>query len=183
MEGIGDPEPGNPGGHRGWADRVVEVLSRMTEQIEPALALHPDLITFAAGGNDVIRPGTDPDAIASLFDSSVARLRSDGATVVVFTGVDVGFSPPRTWRGARSEDLSWAREYLVPWVLRRIRHQSSGDHLSAKRPDAMPFVRVFDETARALADEEDAKRTATRRGRTGASPATRSRDPESSSPG
>ena len=26
-EGIGDPEPGAPGGHRGWADRVAEVLA------------------------------------------------------------------------------------------------------------------------------------------------------------
>ncbi|SDK16031.1 hypothetical protein SAMN05216282_103147 [Cryobacterium psychrotolerans] len=25
-EGIGDPEPASPGGHRGWADRVAEVL-------------------------------------------------------------------------------------------------------------------------------------------------------------
>ena len=48
--------------------------------------------------------------------------------------------PPRTWRQARSEDLSWAREYLVPWVLRRIRHQSSGDHVTPKRPEAGPFL-------------------------------------------
>ena len=84
-EGIGDPEPGSPGGHRGWADRVAEVLSQqvddfayanlavrgkliaqiVADQVEPALALKPDLITFSAGGNDVIRPGTDPDQIAT----------------------------------------------------------------------------------------------------------------------
>jgi hypothetical protein len=28
----------------------------------------------------------------------------------------------------------------VPWVLRRIRHQSSGDHVLPKRPQAGPFV-------------------------------------------
>ena len=239
-EGIGDPEPLSPGGHRGWADRVAEVLSAQTddfayanlavrgklikqildEQVEPALALRPDLITISAGGNDVIRPGTDPDQIAALFDEAVGRLSADGATVVVFTGVDVGFSPvfrgirgkvaiynenvravaarydaivadqwslteiqdqrmwapdrlhlaplghhtvarmvlaalnvendlqplepeplpPRTWRQARSEDLSWAREYLVPWVVRRIRLQSSCDHVLPKRPEAAPFV-------------------------------------------
>jgi hypothetical protein len=32
----------------------------------------------------------------------------------------------------------WAREYFVPWVLRRLRHQSSGDGISAKRPTAGP---------------------------------------------
>ena len=30
-EGIGDPEPASPGGHRGWADRVAEVLSAGTD--------------------------------------------------------------------------------------------------------------------------------------------------------
>jgi hypothetical protein len=42
--------------------------------------------------------------------------------------------PASTWRRARVEDLGWAREHLVPWVLRRIRHQSSGDNVTAKRP-------------------------------------------------
>lgn len=238
-EGIGDPEPESPGGHRGWADRVAEVLSQgsedfayanlavrgklirqiVDEQVDAALELRPDLITISAGGNDVIRPGTDPDDIASRFDSAIARLSRDGATVVLFTGVDVGFSPvfrglrgkvaiynenlravaarhdcivadqwsltdiqdPRmwapdrlhlnalghhtvarmvldalnvpndleplrpepmpgvTWRRARTEDFAWARAYLVPWVLRRIRHQSSGDHVLPKRPLAGPY--------------------------------------------
>jgi hypothetical protein len=46
--------------------------------------------------------------------------------------------PPRTWREARSGDLVWAREYFVPWVLRRLRHQSSGDGITAKRPTPGP---------------------------------------------
>jgi len=239
-EGIGDPEPSAPGGNRGWADRLADMLSTGTEdfayanlavrgklirqishqQIESALALRPDLITFSAGGNDVIRPGTDPDEIASRCEEAVGRLRRDGATVVLFTGADVGFSPvfrgirgkvaiynenlravaarhdcivadmwslreiqdsrmwapdrlhlnalghhtvarmvlsalnventllPQipepmrgiTWRQARTEDLAWAREYLVPWVLRRVRHQSSGDNMLPKRPAAGPFL-------------------------------------------
>src|SRR5699024_7258373 len=47
--------------------------------------------------------------------------------------------PETSWRQARSEDLVWARTHLVPWVLRRLRHQSSGDAISAKRPDALPM--------------------------------------------
>lgn len=112
-EGVGDPEPASPGGHRGWADRVAEVLSQGTEdfayanlavrgklirqivdeQIEPALALRPDLITISAGGNDVIRPGSDPDLIAGQFEDAVRRLGRDGAQIVLFTGTDAGFSP------------------------------------------------------------------------------------------
>jgi hypothetical protein len=34
----------------------------------------------------------------------------------------------------------WAREYFVPWVLRRLRHQSSGDEVTAKRPDPQPVI-------------------------------------------
>ena len=119
-EGIGDPEPGSPGGHRGWADRVAEVLSQqvddfayanlavrgkliaqiVADQVEPALALKPDLITFSAGGNDVIRPGTDPDQIATQFEDAVVRLSRDGATIVVFTGIDTDFTPVfRPFRG------------------------------------------------------------------------------------
>ncbi|GAA3902208.1 SGNH/GDSL hydrolase family protein [Microbacterium invictum] len=239
-EGIGDPEPALPGGHRGWADRVAEVLASqvpdfayanlavrgrligqiVAEQIEPALELAPDLITFSAGGNDVIRPGADPDAVAQQFEDAVARLSSQGATVVVFTGIDTSFTPvfrgirgrvaiynenirgiadrydcivadqwalktvqdmrffdddrlhmnalghhevarmvlralnvPNDlqpmrpdplpvlpWRAARVNDLVWAREHLVPWVLRRLRHQSSGDNVTAKRPEPTPVI-------------------------------------------
>ncbi|WP_043447724.1 SGNH/GDSL hydrolase family protein [Arthrobacter sp. L77] len=47
--------------------------------------------------------------------------------------------PARSWRAARSEDLVWAREHLMPWVLRRLRHQSSGDGVIAKRPEPGPI--------------------------------------------
>jgi lysophospholipase L1-like esterase len=243
-EGIGDPEPRLPGGSRGWADRVAEVLGQdvddfayanlavrgkliaqiVDEQVEPALELRPDLISISAGGNDVLRPGTDPDVTAARMDDAIARLSSDNATIVLFTGVDVGFSPVfrgirgkiaiynenlraiarkhdcivadmwslsevqdsrmwspdrlhmnplghhtvarmvlealavendlqplkpepvalSTWRQARASDLIWAREYLVPWVLRRIRHQSSGDSITAKRPLAERYASAGD---------------------------------------
>jgi lysophospholipase L1-like esterase len=188
------------------------------EQVEPALALRPDLITLSAGGNDVLRPGSDPDVIAARCEDAVRRLSADNATIVLFTGTDIGFSvfrslrgkvaiynenlraiaqkydcvvadlwaldeiqdarmwqPDRlhlnelghhtvarqvlavlnvsnallpltpepvqdtTWRQARAEDLVWARAYLMPWVLRRVRHQSSGDHVRPKRPEATPL--------------------------------------------
>ncbi len=243
-EGIGDPEPRSVGGHRGWADRVAEVLAQsapefsyanlavrgrllqqiIDEQAEPALALRPDLVSVSAGGNDVIRPGTDPDEVASRVDTLVDRLRAADATIVLFTGPDIGgtpvlgrlrgkvaiynenlhaiaqrhdaiiadmwalrslkdprmwapdrlhFSPlghhtiarmvlaalnvpndlepmtppplpPVSWRKARVDDIDWARSYLAPWVVRRIRHRSSGDDVLPKRP--MPgSVRLEDD--------------------------------------
>lgn len=235
-EGVGDPEAESRGGLRGWADRFAEVMAQHNEdfayanlavrgkliaqiaheQIDAALELRPDLISLCAGGNDVIRPNTDPDEVAAELERAVERLRSGGATVMLFTGVDVAFQPvfrsirgkvaiynenirriarrhdcvivdqwaieelqdarywagdrlhlnplghhtiaraaldalnvphdlaplnppplpALTWRQARRGDIVWAREHLVPWVLRRMRHQSSGDGIEPKRPDA-----------------------------------------------
>lgn len=105
-EGVGDPEPRSPGGLRGWADRVAEELSNghedfayanlavrgllvgqiLDEQVSPALALQPDLITLNAGGNDLIFRRSDPDKLAVRMDAGVELLASTGATVVLFTG-------------------------------------------------------------------------------------------------
>ena len=230
-EGIGDPDPDQPGYHRGWADRVAQELAQGTqhfsyanlavrgklieqirdEQVARALELKPDLITLCAGGNDVIRPGTDPD--------ETARILVTGATIVLFNGPDVRdtpmmgsirgkvaifnenvrtvakrydavvadmwslreltakemwdedrlhFSPlghhtiasmvletlnvpheldpvephppaERSWREARVDDAIWARHHLFPWVIRRLRGRSSGDGITAKRPDIEPL--------------------------------------------
>jgi hypothetical protein len=46
----------------------------------------------------------------------------------------VGAMTRAAWLAARRADARWAREYLGPWVNRRLRGTSSGDGLSAKRP-------------------------------------------------
>lgn len=243
-EGVGDPDADSPGGLRGWADRFAEVLSDLDEefayanlavrgkliqqiadeQVDAALDLRPDLVSICAGGNDVIRPGSDPDEVAAKLDRVVERLGAGGATVLVFTGVDTAFQPVfrtirgkvaifnenvrkvalrhdcvvvdqwaleelqdsrfwagdrlhlnalghhtiaraaldalnvphdlapldpppvpvQNWRRARKEDVVWAREHLVPWVIRRIKHVSSGDAVVAKRPLAEPARRGRD---------------------------------------
>jgi lysophospholipase L1-like esterase len=47
------------------------------------------------------------------------------------------------WVAARREDARWAREYLLPWVNRRLRGTSSGDGLPAKRPSLQPVTRAL----------------------------------------
>ncbi|MDQ4491560.1 SGNH/GDSL hydrolase family protein [Sinomonas sp. ASV486] len=237
-EGVGDPEPRSPGGLRGWADRVAEELSAghedfayanlavrsrllpqiLDEQVAPALALRPDLITLNAGGNDLIFHRSDPDKLAERMDAAVGLLASTGATIVLFVGPDWGatpvlgrvrsklaifnenlrtiagrhdavvadlwalrelthplmwdpdrlhFSPlgqhtiaimvletlnvphalepmspkelpPRSWREAKADDIVWAREYLVPWALRRLTARIPAEEPHAKRPVAGP---------------------------------------------
>ncbi len=111
-EGVGDPDPARPNGLRGWADRVAEVLAGasadfgyanlairgrklrgvLEEQVAPALALGPDLVTSYAGANDILRPRVDIDALATAYDEAVGRLAATGATVVLFTAFDPGGS-------------------------------------------------------------------------------------------
>lgn len=111
-EGVGDPDSSRPNGVRGWADRVAEVLAAnnadfryanlairgkkmlpvLAEQVEPATALAPDLITLSAGGNDLLRPKADIDGLVDALTLSVDRLRTTGATVVLFTYGDGGSS-------------------------------------------------------------------------------------------
>jgi lysophospholipase L1-like esterase len=112
-EGVGDPAPERPNGLRGWADRVAEVLGRddpsfgyanlairgrklgpiLDEQLEPGIALDPDLVTLYAGANDILRPGVDLDALAERYDDAVGRLAATGATLLLWTGFDLGWAP------------------------------------------------------------------------------------------
>jgi lysophospholipase L1-like esterase len=104
-EGLNDPLP--DGGFRGWADRVAAVLAErvpgfryanlavrgkllaevIAEQLPRAIDMAPDLVSVAAGGNDILR-GTDVDILAARFDAGVARLQAAGCRVVIFTGFD-----------------------------------------------------------------------------------------------
>jgi lysophospholipase L1-like esterase len=108
-EGMDDPYP--DGTYRGWADLVAGQLAVaaapdgiayanlavrgrlfpdvVAEQVPAALAMEPDLVSFAAGGNDVLRRNFDPVALAQRFDSVVAELRASGADVVLFRFADV----------------------------------------------------------------------------------------------
>jgi lysophospholipase L1-like esterase len=255
-EGLNDAAPG--GVFRGWADRLAGLLAAeysglnyanlavrgkllrqiVADQVPLAAEMAPGLVSIAGGGNDMLRPGADPDVLAELFDAAVARLRAAGSQVLMFTGFDPVSVPvlrllrgkigtfnmhlrgiaderdcylvdlwsmrflrsadawssdrlhltakshqrvalracevlgvqvsddwraplaadevpagvsaallPGTvsaamtrgaWLAARRADARWAKDYLGPWVNRRVRGTSSGDGVSAKRPFLEP---------------------------------------------
>ena len=237
-EGVGDEDPTYPNGVRGWADRTAEQLAAnqadfryanlavrgkllgqvLNEQLDHALDLRPDLVTLYAGGNDLMRPKVDIDALFDGYDKAVARITESGAKVVLFTGVDgvedalfrkmrgrvaiynehtrllaarYGTALVDMWamrrlrdrrlwapdrlhlnalghseiaiavldtldgphslsraqlgpreilnpRERRAQNLQWCKEHAVPWIKRRLRGESSGDRLSAKRPQLEP---------------------------------------------
>ena len=108
-EGLEDPYPDGRT-YRGWADRLAARLAAIDpdvryanlavrgrklgqirgEQLGPALAMEPDLVSVIGGINDVLRPKADLDALAADMDAMVAALTGSGATVLMLTYPDVG---------------------------------------------------------------------------------------------
>jgi lysophospholipase L1-like esterase len=242
-EGMDDSYP--DGSYRGWADLVAarlavdagpdfgyanlavrgNVLDQvLTEQLEPALAMRPGLVSFAAGGNDILRRRVDPYGLVHRIDPAIARLRAAGADVILFRFADVtahlpgrrivgpraaalndgarelaerhggilidlfaddAFHNPLLWSAdrlhlsaaghrrvashvlnalgvgvtedwllippmpapspwllARGADLRWAGQHLAPWIKRRLAGASSGDLVTAKRPELGPIEAI-----------------------------------------
>ncbi len=110
-EGVGDLYP--DGTCQGWADRFARRLAAespglryanlairgkllrqvVSDQLPAALGLAPDLVSIAAGGNDLLRPKADPAALAASFEQAVAALRAAGTQILLFTGFDPGGFP------------------------------------------------------------------------------------------
>ncbi|GIH13242.1 SGNH/GDSL hydrolase family protein [Rugosimonospora africana] len=95
--------------YRGWADLVAQRLAEdqpgfgyanlairgrlfdriVDEQVPIALRVAPDLVSFAAGGNDVLRRNFDGPALTKRLDDVIRALRATGADVIVFRFADV----------------------------------------------------------------------------------------------
>jgi lysophospholipase L1-like esterase len=106
-EGLDDPYEDDMA-YRGWADLVAGALAErrsgfsyanlairgrlfgriVDEQVPPALAMGADLVSFAAGVNDVLRRNFDPVALANRFHATLGELRAGGADVVLFRFAD-----------------------------------------------------------------------------------------------
>jgi lysophospholipase L1-like esterase len=248
-EGIDDPYPGASlpaGPYRGWADRLADRLALdnpqleyanlairgrkiaaiREEQLAPALAMQPDLISVVGGTNDLLRPKFDLRLTVDHVEAIVAACRDRAITVLMMTLPDLSasmriarivsdrlaafnealrevaarngavladmaaelttydaraWSPDRLhandvghqylmWGAAKSLELpdgeagldqlkataiaaeqlslfkgfaaetAWLWQFLRPWVMRRIKGTSSGDGVSAKRPDPLRVI-------------------------------------------
>ncbi len=114
-EGLED-DLGPGGRHLGWADRVAAALATrdgglryanlavrgrlldqvVEEQVPVALSLRPDVVTFHAGPNDVLRPRTDVAAVLRRYDRAVGLLRADDVDTVLFTVIERAGGTGRT---------------------------------------------------------------------------------------
>ncbi|HEU5469920.1 MAG TPA: SGNH/GDSL hydrolase family protein [Actinophytocola sp.] len=102
-EGIGDFDA--TGAPRGWADRFAEEIARrqgtlryanlavrgrltadvLADQLGPALALAPDLVSVIVGMNDLIRPAVNLPRVCAQFDHLLVRVAGSGAVVLTAT--------------------------------------------------------------------------------------------------
>lgn len=106
-EGVGDERP--DGSVRGWADLVAQGIADaagepiqyanlairgrllapiIAEQLGPALALGPTLVSFNGGGNDMLRPGTDLAWIGAETERALLRIREAGAEPLLLAGAN-----------------------------------------------------------------------------------------------
>lgn len=113
-EGVGDESA--DGAVRGWADLVAMGLANATgqaiyyanfairgrllgpilaEQLEPALALKPTLISFNGGGNDMLRPGTDVPWILEETERALRRILETDAEPLLLAGANPTAGLPR----------------------------------------------------------------------------------------
>jgi lysophospholipase L1-like esterase len=112
-EGVGDPHPASPNGLRGWADHVAMALAQnnpelryanlavrgrrmdeiLTEQVQTAVMLEPDLVTVYAGMNDLLLVRNDIDGKMARYADGLKTLQQTGALVLVFTAGDLGTVP------------------------------------------------------------------------------------------
>ncbi|MFW5471477.1 SGNH/GDSL hydrolase family protein [Knoellia sp. CPCC 206435] len=111
-EGLSDPDPEKDDAYLGWADRLAESLHDLAEvehlpfryanlavrgrllsdvvgpQLDRALSMSPDLVSIVGGGNDLLRPSVDTNALMSTIEEAVVRVRQTGADVLLATPVD-----------------------------------------------------------------------------------------------
>jgi len=106
-EGVGDDLP--DGQVRGWADLVALGLATaagrpidyanfairgkllgpiVREQLEPALALGPDLLSICGGGNDLMRPRVTMSYVIGLLEQVIDRAQEQGAHVLLLSGAN-----------------------------------------------------------------------------------------------
>ena len=112
---------------RGWANRLAEriaaaqgellyanlgVRGRSTRQIretqlDPALAMRPDLVSLFSGTNDVVRRRFDPARVAGDVREMHRALIGQGATLITFTLPDLApVMPAARWIAPRVELLN-----------------------------------------------------------------------------
>ena len=111
-EGLGDFEFGEKRINAGWTDRLAALLAQeqraggahfeyanlairgtklqkiMTQQVEAAIRLQPDLVTIMAGSNNISNHSKHLDELVAIFRQGIELLLAAGCQVVVATPIN-----------------------------------------------------------------------------------------------
>ncbi len=139
-----EPAPGLPFGRTiatraaAYNDLVRESATRHGAVLVDLWAM-PELRNPRLWSPDRLHLSTLGHQLVAVRVLEALGLPSSGAAV------DGGPGPMTPSRlAARRADLLWARQYFLPWLGRRLTGRSSGDKLTAKRPDLVPLDRTAD---------------------------------------
>jgi lysophospholipase L1-like esterase len=199
-EGFCDPAPKTTGPAPGvewlgWADRLAVILDGharlgrtsfefanlavrgrriahvVDDQIPRAIGLRADLVSVMVGGNDLMSPKADPDALATQLEDGIRNLRASGANVLVANCFDPQFAfflkPFRgraavfnadIWSIARANGASvldvWGiREFqqTTMWAADRVHLSTLGHRLLAARAAHVLGIPYAEIAARSVA--------------------------------
>lgn len=213
-----DDVPAAPFGYANFAIRGRLLGPILAEQLQPAIALGPELLTINGGGNDIMRPRVSVAATADRLVAAAGEATAAGIRVAIVSGADptrhiplgplirargdelavavrdrlagTGIAFVDNWSDAALADLRyWSidrlhlnalgharvagnvlaglgvevpeashaphgdgepdiarprtaeywRQYVLPWIGRRLTGRSSGDGRTAKRPTLLPL--------------------------------------------
>jgi hypothetical protein len=144
-EGLDDPD--GRGGYHGWANRLavhvaaaqdvpllyanLAVRGRSTreirdEQLAPAAAMRPDLVTLFSGTNDVVKRHFDADAVGNDVEVMQRTLIDAGATVLGFTLPDCRARAGPERRASTRVSLDWRHPRRSRHTRRRFRSADLG---------------------------------------------------------
>lgn len=161
-EGLWDPYPKNSDLQQGWTDRLAQTISKrrteqgltpleyanhairgkllgeiLEDQLPLALSQQPDLISIIGGGNDILRPGSDPDLLSAQVEQAAIAARKAGAYVLLGTGMDpidlpivrrtrekVAVYNANIWSIAQAQGTA----ALDMWGLHALRHEEMWAH-------------------------------------------------------
>jgi len=133
-EGVGDDLP--DGRVRGWADFValgmasasgapfryanLAVRGRklgpiVAEQLEPAIAQRPDLVSLNGGGNDIMRPRVSIESVARTLMDAADRVVASGSHMLLLSGANPSAHLPLGGLiRRRGEELAVAVRAMLP---------------------------------------------------------------------
>lgn len=90
-------------------------------------------------GEDRIHLNTEGHRRVALLAETALGLRDPETSLTDEWRTPLPPQDPGARLDSLKEHRDWARVHLAPWVQRRLRGQSSGDAVAAKRPDLAPM--------------------------------------------